>query len=211
MDMRKPKVEWMKNELSNAILTFAPKRRSDPVRGGNIGLALLRGARLVHSAAELQGATWHPHGERSVTGRMRSDLWRQVLVTSAIETITVSATGGATAADRYEGWAGIGRQAVEIPLADRTRAVGLTGVGLAPRNLLLKWASGWTPSTNFEALQLGYALRHAVAHGLLSPTQARQFGLAPLLDPLFDAHLGWTISLLGWAAAHLPVSCRSDY
>ena len=181
------------------------------MRGGNIGMALLRGARLVHSAADLQGASWHPHGERSVTGRMRSDLWRQVLVTSAIETITVSATGGATAADRYGEWAEIGRQAVEIPLADRTRAVGLTGVGLARASLVLKWASGWTPSTIFEALQLGFGVRNAVAHGLLSPTQAQQFGLAPLLDPLFDAHLGWTISLLGWAAAHLPVSRRSDY
>jgi hypothetical protein len=200
------------SKLSDAIDAFAarlPRRDGSGSRQAlSPAVRFLRGARLAHTAEELEGSRWSRSRERSSVGACRAALWRHVLFVSAIEQMHRAVFTSAFPRDIPEPWRDLDGSGVLValprePVTDRhgnKRAQAGAEHDVPPA--LRRWLRGGAVAGHWAALRLGVSVRHAVAHGALSPTQAKQWGVEPNLPVLFADHTAWVIALLAWGPEH---------
>ncbi|MEN9786178.1 MAG: hypothetical protein RLZZ299_1442 [Pseudomonadota bacterium] len=168
----------------------------------------LRGARLALTAEQLAGSTWSRMDEAEETGTIRAALWRQALLISAVEQMHRAVGGKPFPVEVPARWVEVNKDGVFIPrhAGEKPKhvpaALGDLGVDGARHAPIRYYLSGMTPQTLWDTLRLGAGVRHAVAHGSLSPTHARSWKLEAALPALFAANVLWVVRLLAWGRKH---------
>jgi hypothetical protein len=203
------------DELLNAIREFEARRRADQsmkrTRGqaASESLRFLRAAHLLVTARDLGASHWSRPRERKATGVLRAALWRQVLLISAIEQMHAALPFSAKTNHKVPTrLSSLNVDIAPLPAAPTRPTARLPAFLLfdpknQKNNSLREYVQGVTPSTRWDALLLGAAVRNHVAHGVLSPTQARRAGLEPLLGPLFEENVRWANALIRSAHEHI--------
>ncbi len=200
------------SKLSDAIDAFAarlPRRDgSGSAQALSPAVRFLRGARLARTAEELEGSRWSRSRERSSVGACRAALWRHVLIASAIEQMHRAVFNSAFPRDIPELWRDLDGSGVLVALprepvtgSHRNKRAQTSADDDVPP-ALRRWLRGGAVAGHWAALRLGVSVRHAVAHGALSPTQAKRWGVEPNLPVLFADHTTWVIALLAWGPGH---------
>jgi hypothetical protein len=202
------------DDLTGGIQQFEKILPSRGGRGGRARRALLpaerflRGARLALTAEQLAGSTWSRMNEAPETGTVRAALWRQALLISAVEQMHRAVGGKPFPVEVPVRWVEVNRDGMFIPryagedpkqVRGALRDLGVDGARHAP---MRGYLSGTTPANLWDTLRLGAGLRHAVAHGSLSPTHARSWKLEAPLPSLFAANVLWVVRLLAWGRQH---------
>lgn len=176
---------------------------------------VLRAARLAQTAEGLEGASWARGGEEPTTSGCRGALWRQAVLISAIELVHRELEGKSFPGAIPAAWMALDRPGQHVPPptmrdGEAVRAAWTElGEVAGKANMLGPWLAGNLPEGLWATLKLGVGVRHAVAHGTLTPTLARRWRVEPLLRPLFTANLGWLVGVLGVAVIRYSEAGRT--